>query len=55
MVKGRLDISSQLSITWAMHKQHPLSDLYLIDNSGHGGSEYMHRVLIGATEYFVTQ
>lgn len=52
MVRGRLDISSQLSIAWALHKQHPLSDLYLVGNSGHGGAEEMHRVLVGATDYF---
>ncbi len=55
MVRGRLDISSQLSIAWTIHKCHPLSDLYLIDNSGHGGSEYMHRILVGATEHFAAK
>jgi proline iminopeptidase len=55
MVRGRLDVSSQLSIAWNIHRQLPLSDLYLIDDSGHGGSEYMHRVLVGATAYFAGQ
>jgi len=55
MVRGRLDISSQLSSAWTIYKQLPLSDLYLIDDSGHGGSKYMHQVLLGATEYFAEQ
>ncbi len=52
MVRGRLDIASPLSSAWSIHKALPLSDLYLIDEAGHGGAEAMHQILVGATEYF---
>lgn len=53
MVRGRLDISSPLSIIWNIHKALPLSDLYLVDEAGHGGAEAMHKILVGATNFFV--
>jgi proline iminopeptidase len=52
MVRGRMDIASPLSIVWKIHQALPLSDLYLIDEAGHGGAETMHQILIGATDFF---
>jgi proline iminopeptidase len=52
MVRGRLDIASPLSSVWEIHKALPLSDLYLIDEAGHGGAETMHKILAGATDFF---
>ena len=52
MVRGRLDIAARLDIPWQLHRAHPLSDLYLIDDAGHGGADWMHRILVGAAEFF---
>jgi proline iminopeptidase len=52
MVKGRLDIASPLGDVWNIHQSLPLSDLYLIEDAPHGGAESMHRILVGATDYF---
>ncbi len=52
MVRGRLDIASPLSVVWKIHQSLPLSDLYLIDEAGHGGAESMHQILVGATDFF---
>lgn len=52
MVRGRLDIASPLSSAWSIHQSLPLSDLYLIEDAGHGGAETMHLILVGATNYF---
>jgi proline iminopeptidase len=52
MVRGRLDIASPLSIVWNIHQSLPLSDLYLIDEAGHGGAKAMHQILVGATDFF---
>ncbi len=52
LVRGRLDIASPLRAAWEIHKALPQSDLYLIDQAGHGGAEEMHRILAAATAYF---
>lgn len=52
MVRGRLDIASPLSVVWNIHQSLPLSDLFLIDNAGHGGAGTMNQILVGATDFF---
>ncbi len=55
LLRGRLDISSQLSVSWQLHKGLPLSDLYIVDDTGHGASQCTNGLLVSATEHFYTQ
>ncbi len=52
MVRGRMDIASPLTVAWKIHRALPRSDLYVLDDAGHGGAEAMHQILLGAARYF---
>ena len=52
LIRGRLDVSSQLSISWNLYRKLPLSDLYIIDDTGHGASQCTNALLVSAAEWF---
>ncbi|MDL2215630.1 prolyl aminopeptidase [Ruminococcaceae bacterium OttesenSCG-928-N02] len=52
MVRGRLDICAPLKNPWQIHKALPRSDLYVLDDEGHGGKDTMEDILVGAVAYF---
>lgn len=39
MIHGRYDVSSPLSIAWALHKVWPASTLTVMEDAGHGGAD----------------
>jgi proline iminopeptidase len=52
LIHGRLDLGSPLKTAWELQGAWPSTDLVVIDDAGHTGSEATRRAVLGATERF---
>jgi proline iminopeptidase len=52
LVHGRLDLGSPLRTAWELHRAWPGSELEVVDDAGHTGSDAMRAAVVAATERF---
>ncbi len=45
LIHGRYDISGPLDTAWDLHKAWPASQLVVLDETGHGGSDMTKAVM----------
>jgi proline iminopeptidase len=55
LLHGRLDLGSPLGTAWELARAWPGSELAVVADSGHTGSETMQRLALQATERFCRQ
>jgi proline iminopeptidase len=52
LIHGRLDLASPLETVWKLHCWWPDSELIIVDDAGHTGSETMTAQKVGALDKF---
>ena len=55
LLHGRLDLGSPLDTAWALSQAWPGSELVVVDDSGHTGSDTMRRLALEATDRFAAE
>ena len=53
-VRGRLDIGSPLGVAWRLAQALPRATLHVVEEEGHGGGARTDRLLVEATNRFLT-
>ena len=52
MIHGRLDISGPVDVPWELARAWPDSELVLIGDAAHTGSDAMSEAIVAATDRF---
>jgi proline iminopeptidase len=52
LVRGRLDIASQLGVAWRLAQRLRQATLHVVEGEDHGGAEQTDRILVEATDRF---
>jgi proline iminopeptidase len=52
LIHGRLDLGSPLDTAWRLHRAWPGSELVIVDDAGHTGSDAMRAAIAAAARRF---